>query len=248
MSATTAPSALWSQELEVHWPQAWRFLAGRDLLLEMFTPQIFAVTDDTLYLRYDENQDLRVSANGMHIRILSRDQMDGRAADVLVKVLKVIEPRGLADIRATFSHVRPVKMNYDEARRLLAAKYYGPWIQDRDIKDFALLWDENADPAGQAKYSMGVVDRDELLERVAQAAGSHEDALRQWMPAWMKVRLPAVSIFMESRYIAGGDTALDSDLGQVKVPQIWWQWREQCTRLFNDLTMLATTVQEGEVS
>lgn len=243
MSDSTGVTAVWSQELQVHWPKSWRFLASRDVLLEMFRPQIFDVQNETIFIRYAENQDFRVSQFGLHIRILAREPVDSRTVDILQKVLQIVEPVKVNGVEATFSHVRPIDEDYDTARRDLASVFYGSWIRNRPIEDFALLWDEHDDSETKAKYAMGVVDSKELSFRVASAAGTSGEALRRRMPAWMKVRLPAVAVFMESRYASAQDVG--ADLAFTTVPPIWWKWRERSNELFDELTDTATQSLKG---
>lgn len=238
-------SDIWSQELQVHWPQSWKFVTNRDVLLERFAPTIFNVTDDAIFIRFGEDQDLRVSQLGMHIRILSHDSMDERIAEVLDRVLRIVEPARLESLDAFFSHVRPFDMDYGEARRQLSRVFYGSWIEQRPVRDFALYWDEEVSPDLAAHFQFGVVDEDELIERVADASGTKRDVLRRRTPAWMKVRMPRVALFMKSSY--SSRQGISVDVGRVQVPQAWRQWRERSDQLFSSLSELAAPVQRGKV-
>jgi hypothetical protein len=245
MSATGA-STLWSQELQAHWPKSWRSLAHRDVLLEMFAPQVFNVSDDTLYIRYAEDQDLRISQYGLHLRILTLEPADKRTIEVFDKILHVIEPAKLNNIEASFSHIRPLDMEYDAARRALAQVFYDSWIRQRPVKDFALYWDEEFPPHGRGTFELGVVNQSELIDRIAQASGTSQDVLRRRTPAWMKVRMPQVAIFMGSHYMSKQE--ITPDLGRAQVPQMWREWRERSSLLFETLTDLAIPAQKGELS
>lgn len=239
-----APAAVWSQELQVHWPPSWRFLGGRDVLLEAFAPKVFTVADEILFLRYGENQDLRVSEYGMHLRILALEPNDSKAREVFDKVVQVMKPDSLNNIEATFSHVYELKADYDQARRDLSHVFYQSWTRQRPMKDFALLWDEDVQPDSQAHFKLGVVDQDELIDRVAMASGTAPKVLHKQLPAWMKVRRPRVSIFMHSRYES--EQSVAPDVGRVHVPQTWREWRERSDQLFGELTGLAVPATSGD--
>ena len=72
---------VWSQELQVHWPQSWHFLSAREVLLETFRPKIFSVSESTIFLRFGEDQDIRVSQHGLHFRILTLANVDNRISE-----------------------------------------------------------------------------------------------------------------------------------------------------------------------
>ena len=238
-------NTVWSQELQAHWPKSWRFLAGRDLLLEAFTPHIFNVDDNTLFIRYAEDQDLRVSPHGLHIRSLALGTPDKRITEVFNQVIQIMEPRKLSSIEASFSHVHAINEDYDVARKGFAKAFYGPWIQTRPISDFALLWDERTAFQGAGKFSAGIVDESELIGRIAEASGTAEEVLRGRTPAWMKVRMPPVALFMSSRYSSDKDLSVDR---QTEVPGIWRQWRESSDQLFAGLTSVEITAEKGELA
>lgn len=237
---------LWSQELEVHWPPSWRSVTNRDVLLEMFAPQVFSVSDDTLFIRYGENQDLRISQFGMHLRILSLDSTAKRIAEVFEKILLVVEPDELHELEASFSHILPLSIDYDTARKQLARVYYSSWMQNRSVSDFALYWDERSAESETGHFELGVVNQRELISRVAQAAGISQKVMSQQTPAWMKVRMPQVAVFLRCDYTS--KVRFTADLGRAKVPQTWGRWREESTTLFNSLAGLAIPAREGELS
>jgi hypothetical protein len=245
MSATRS-GEVWGQELRAHWPQAWRFQTGRDVLLETFAPEVFTVTSDAIFLRYGENQDLRISEQGTHLRILTLEPMDERIAEAFDKVIRVIKPDVVNKIEASFSHVYPLHMEYDDARRNLANTFYGSWIRLRPAKDFALVWDEQASPDHEGHFELGVVNSAELISRIAEASEVSADLLRRHTPAWMKVRTPRVALFMKSKYSSSQRMAVDT--GRAQAPNTWKRWRERSDQLFNMLAELAIPAQRGGVS
>jgi hypothetical protein len=244
--STTRHDTLWSQELQVHWPKSWRFLTGRDILLETFAPRIFSVEEDAVFIRFAEHQDLRVSQYGLHIRILTSSAVDEKAKEILDQVTHIIEPTELSNISATFSHVHALKADYDEARRDTARLFYQPWISRRPIKDYALYWDEEVSTHAEGNFSVGIVNDRELIGRIAQASGTAEDVLRRRIPAWMKVRMPRVAVFMQSKY--SSDEAVSAEIGEMRVPQYWRQWRERSDSLFDQLTDMTIPAERGELS
>jgi hypothetical protein len=244
--SVTGSGEVWAQELRVHWPQSWRFQAGRDALMETFAPQVFTVTGDAIFLRYGENQDIRVSEQGMYLRILTLEPVDERIAEALSRVLDVVQPRLLYNIEAYFSHVFPLAMDYDDARRSLANIFYESWMRQRPVRDFALVWDEQVSAEDEGHFELGVVDPDELITRIADASDVSADLLRRQTPAWMKVRTPRVALFMKSEYSSTEKMALD--LGRTRTPQTWQRWRARSDQLFNILTELAIPAARGGTS
>lgn len=234
---------LWGQTLEVHWPKAWQFYGARDVLLEAFTPEVFSIDNDVLFIRYSENQDLRISPHGLHIRTLTYGSPDPQIIQVLNQVLQLIKPSRFLDMQAAFSNVTALAANYDEARQVLARRYYSPWISARPVSDFALLWDEH-DNGVDAHFELGVVNADELLMRVAMIAGMSPETLERRTPAWMKVRAPRVALFMGSSYITKGLEA-SSDIAWTQVHETWRLWRQNSTELFTVLSDLEASAEKG---
>lgn len=239
------PTPVWTQDLQVHWPNSWRFYATQDVLLEAFAPEIFTIEKDVILIRYAENQDLRVSPHGMHLRIIAPDASDDLIVETYSRVLKIIEPLRLNHIRATFSNVRALESEYDEARKDYAHRYYSSWTADRAIADFALLWDEDVQDNARAHYELGVVNRDELLMRLATAAGMSPTTLVSRTPAWLKVRMPRVALYMSSGYTAS--VSVGGGIPSLHIPTIWQRWRMHSNETFDSLASIEENADRGEV-
>jgi hypothetical protein len=189
--------ALWAEEHHIQWAPTWRFLEAREIILKKFKPRIFSVHDDRLLIRFGKDRDLHLTHDRLSFRLLA----EAAGSSVEEETRFVVDTLLVDHVHAVetrMAFVGGLQESYSASRLAAIDKFINPAIS-YDASDFALTLDLE-DPAlnDEVQIEFGIVDSDEVLERVARTVHSSENLLSERTPPWMKVRLREAALFMRS--------------------------------------------------
>lgn len=195
MSSVTS---LWAREYRLHWTNSWRVLRARDELLDKYKPRVFSVEDDRLTMRYGRSADLYLNSLGLHLRIFA-DEDRAATHKVLADSFQAVQPQEIRHLSASYATVTPLAFDYDTARNIAGSAFLAMPMHEK-LQDFAIHLDRTFDEKTSVQTKVGVVDSEELLERVAETVATDASFLKSRTPAWMKVRMPQCALFYASKY------------------------------------------------
>jgi hypothetical protein len=206
---------LWTQSITAQWPPCLSFYDKKLELLHGFQDEgvllAFKNQDGEIgALLGDRDHQIEVEPNRLSMRILQKGGDIRRIERAARSVVTAIAPPRVAKLSVSLQYVAPLSQDYDEARVESSQAFLGLGEpSDLRLSDSALrIWDwavllEGENDRDEASFQMefGIVDAEELPERLAREVGqielegSHPDA-----DHWENEKLPEVALFADCEW------------------------------------------------
>lgn len=196
----------WSSGIHLTWERALRYYehrldplralenSGRLLRFEVTTEGVMAELPGQIEFRL----------NADHFNVFGGYEASGAAVSEIVALLvSTVQPRIMTSLHVALQQVIPVEGDYDEVRSRAADRMFGGWFRD-SLTDWAMLVDGKM-PGGSGNYQaeFGIVSREEVLGRFRRTVGRMAHSAETGRTHLPKV-LPAVALFMDTVWVAGG--------------------------------------------
>jgi hypothetical protein len=196
---------LWTQQVEVTWPACLSFYDEKLNLLHQFESEgilrAFRNRDTNIgAMLGDPDHHIAVRSDQMNIRMLSSGADLERMESAASSVFSALEPDSVAEVSVSLQYLTPLDGEFqsltgDSANRLLGLTDeggMGGW-------DWAVLLNgEGTDPDSIFQVEFGVVQAEEIPERLARVHGQIE-GLDTSIPSshWEGQEFPPVAMFAE---------------------------------------------------
>ncbi len=164
----------------------------------------FTLEEETARARIDRSTEVILYPN--KLVVTEADGLPDRAMLTFLfeQLTEQFQP-DITQVAARFQHLVPVPRDYDEARRVAAAKMFGPFPQ-MGVTDFAVLLDGVRSGSSKApltyKAEFGVVTAQEAPLRLSQAMGRVRGLDHEGFDPdqWNAEDLPPVALYVDSSW------------------------------------------------
>jgi hypothetical protein len=197
----------------MHWRPCLAFYERRIELLRLWESSdllvAFQVAHDRISAVVGEDTFVSVGTAGLDITTLTTED-EAFAARLISEATEMLGVDAISGVTSDLQFLVSVDLDYDEARRRLAAPMVGAWFESSQLIDSAMLLDgRSRDGAAHFQIEFGVVSREEVAQRTSRMVGRLSNAadfdishgLQRLDPATWSAETPddapAVSLFAD---------------------------------------------------
>jgi hypothetical protein len=197
----------WTQSIELHWGPELRFYEERVALLRALEDRgslhAFRVGESFVDARlFDDQCMLSVQQDRMELQMLAPSVDEEKAWDTVALVLACIQPSHPHLVVASFQHLVPLPLDFDEAVSRGQERILQPYTPPGDITlgDWAVLSDihVDGDPERFGTVEFGIVRAHEVPRRLSRFAGRVGGRRRVGPEHWDATHFEDVSLFADS--------------------------------------------------
>jgi hypothetical protein len=168
---------LWTQSLSIRWRPELRFYEQRVAILRSLEERgelrAFRVQENFVDARLFESRvRLSVRQDGLDLYLDRPDADVARAWEAVEIGLSIVKPDRPRFVRASFQHLAPLDMRFEDAVRRAYGGVLGRLgTESIEFGDWALLVDLSMKNGSSGQIEFGIVRGDEVPDRLARIAG-----------------------------------------------------------------------------